>query len=308
MLLNVPLPLSTTTGSVIQNYGKVQNRGWEFTLSTQNIATLNLKWNTNITVTANRNKIIQLGPTGAPIYSQTGAGNGTSVFMIGQPIGQFFGLTRLGTFSTQETSLAARYGLKPGDLKFLDKNNDGKIDLLTDGSVMGNAFPKWVIGFHNTVNYKSFDFGLDIQIVQGVSKAFVHESAEDRQLVSGGLNTTLMAWRPDAQNSQVAQLRPGNGGAYYQSFPDTHMIYDGSFIRGANATVGYVLSEKLMNRLGLQRVRLYLSAVNFFLITKAAGYDPQGSSLDKNISTVPNTDKYQYPTPSVYSFGLNVSL
>lgn len=308
MLLNVPLPLSTTTGSVIQNYGKVQNRGWEITLNTVNVATRNLKWSTDITLTANRNQIIQLGPTGAPIYSQTGAGNGTSVFMVGQPIGEFFGLTRLGTFSTQEASLAARYGLKPGDLKFLDKNNDGKIDLLTDGSVMGNAFPNYIIGFHNSVNIKSFDLGVDIQIVQGVSKAFVHESAEDRQLVSGGLNTTLMAWRPDAQNSMVAQLRPGNGGAYYQSFPDTHMMYDGSFIRGANATVGYTLSDNLSNRWHLQRIRFYLSAVNFFLITKAAGYDPQGSSLDKNISTVPNTDKYQYPTPSVYSFGLNVSL
>ena len=308
MLLNVPLPLSTTTGSVIENYGKVQNKGWEFTVNTLNISTTNLKWNTDITVAANRNKIVQLGPTGAPIYSQTGAGNGTSVFMIGQPIGEFFGLTRLGTYSTQEASLAARYNLRPGDLKFLDKNNDGKIDLITDGSVMGNAFPDWVIGFHNTVNIKSFDLGLDIQIIQGVKKAFVHESAEDRQLVSGGLNSTLMAWRPDAQNSMVAQLRPGNGGAYYQSYPDTHMIFDGSFIRGANATVGYTLSDKLVSRWRMQRVRLYLSAVNFFLITKAAGYDPQGSSLDKNISTVPNTDKYQYPTPSVYSFGLNISL
>jgi hypothetical protein len=277
-------------------------------VNTLNISTPNLKWNTDVTVTANRNKIVQLGPTGAPIYNQTGAGNGTSVFMVGQPIGTFFGLTRLGTYSTQEVSLAARYGLKPGDLKFLDKNNDGKIDLLTDGSVMGHAFPDWVIGFHNTVSYKAFDLGVDIQIVQGVTKAFVHESAEDRQLVSGGLNSTLSAWRPDAQNSMVAQLRPGNGGAYYQSFPDTHEMYDGSFIRGANATLGYTLSDKLMNKLHFQRIRIYISAVNFFLITKAAGYDPEGSSLDKNISTQPNTDKYQYPTPSVYSFGLNIGL
>jgi hypothetical protein len=165
-----------------------------------------------------------------------------------------------------------------------------------------------VIGLHNSVSIKSFDFNIDIQIVQGIDKAFVHESAEDRQLVSGGLNTTLMAWRPDAQNSQVAQLRPGNGGAYYQSFPDTHMIYDGSFIRGQNATIGYSLSDKFVKRLHMQKIRVYASAANFFLITEAAGYDPEGSSLDKNISTVPNTDKYQYPTPSVYTFGLNVSL
>ena len=307
MLLDVPLPLSTTSGSVKENYGQVQNEGWEFTLGTRNIETNNFNWSTALIITANRNKVLQLGPTGAPIYAQTGAGNGTSVLKVGAPIGSFFGLTRLGVYSTEETSLAARYGMKPGDLKFLDRNKDGKIDLLTDGGIIGNAFPKWVIGFNNTINYKSFDASLDIQIVQGVTKAFVHESAEDRQLVSGGLNSTLDAWRPDHQNTQVAQMRPGNGGAYYQSYPDTHEMYDGSFIRGANGTIGYTFSDHFVKKIGFQRFRIYLNAQNFFLITKAAGYDPQGSSLDKQFALVPNTDKYQYPTPSVYSFGANIS-
>ena len=308
MLLSVPLPLSTTTGSVLRNYGKVENAGWEFTFNTVNVSKKDFRWTSDLIITINRNKVKQLGPTGAPIYSQTGAGNGTSVLMIGQPIGSFFGLNRLGTYSTQEASLAAQYGRRPGDLKFLDKNNDGKIDLITDGILIGNAFPDQVYGLHNSITYKNLDFNLDIQIVQGVKKAFVHESAEDRQLVSGGLNTTLQAWRPDAQNSQVAQLRPGNGGAYYFSFPDTHMIYDGSFIRGQNASLGYSLSDDFVKRLHMQKIRIYASAANFFLRTKAAGYDPEGSSLDKNIPLVPNTDKYQYPTPAVYTLGVNVSL
>lgn len=307
MLLQVPLPLSTTSGSVTENYGKVQNAGFEFTLNTRNVETKNFSWSSSITATNNVNKVVQLGPTGAPIYSQTGAGNGTSVLMIGKPIGSFFGLTRLGVYSTEETSLAARYGLKPGDLKYLDRNNDGKIDLLTDGSVIGNAFPHWIIGFNNSFTYKNFDVGIDIQIVQGITKAFVHESAEDRQLVSGGLNSSLDAWRPDHQNTQVAQFRPGNGGAYYQSYPDTHEMYDASFIRGSNGVIGYTFPDKTIQKLGFSRFRIYLSAQNFFLRTKAAGYDPEGSSLDKQFSLVPNTDKYQYPVPAVFSFGLNLS-
>ncbi len=303
MLLDVPLPQSTTTGTAKINYGSVQNNGWEFTLNTRNISTNNLSWSTDLIASANQNKIVGLGPTGAPIYVQTGAGNGTSVLRVGSPIGSFFGLTRLGTYSTEEVSLAARYGMKPGDLKFLDRNDDGKIDLIADGDIIGRAFPKWIIGFNNYFTYKKFDASLNIQIVSGVDKAFVHESAEDRQLVSGGLNTTLTAWRPDHQNAMVAQLRPGNGGAYYQSYPDTHMIYDASFIRGAGATIGYTFPAK---NLGLERLRLYVSANNFFLITKAAGYDPEGSSLDKQFSNVPNTDKYQYPNPAIYTFGVNV--
>ncbi len=307
MLLQVPLPLSTTSGSVTENYGKAQNAGFEFTVNTRNIAAKNFSWTTSITATNNVNKIVQLGPTGAPIYAQTGAGNGTSALIIGKPIGSFFGLTRLGVYSTEETSLAARYGLHPGDLKYLDRNNDGKIDLLTDGSVIGNAFPHWLIGFSNNFSYKNFDVGIDIQIVQGITKAFVHESAEDRQLVSGGLNSSLDAWRPDHQNTQVAQFRPGNGGAYYQSYPDTHEMYDASFIRGSNGVIGYTLPDKTIQKWGFSRFRIYLSSQNFFLRTKAAGYDPEGSSLDKQFSLVPNTDKYQYPVPAVFSFGVNAS-
>jgi TonB-linked SusC/RagA family outer membrane protein len=305
MLLDVPLPTSTTPGTAKMNYGSVQNNGWEFGVNSRNVSTKNFKWSTDLSLSLNRNKILGLGPTGASIFVSTGAGNGTSILQVGQPIGSFFGLTRLGTYSTQEASLAARYGMKPGDLKFLDRNNDGKIDLNSDGGIIGQSFPKVLAGFNNYFNYKNFDASINIQIVLGVDKAFVHESAEDRQLVSGGLNTTLTAWRPDAQNSMVAQLRPGNGGAYYQSYPDTHMIYDAAFIRGSGATIGYSFNGK---KLGLQKLRAYASANNFFLITNAAGYDPEGSSIDKKYSLVPNIDKYQYPNPSTYTLGVNISL
>lgn len=306
ILMSVPFPLSTTSGSAFVNYAKVQNRGLELSLNTLNISTPKMKWNTTITLTANRNTIKQLGPTNAPIFASLGAGTATSIFMVGESIGSFFGLQRLGTYSTMEASLAAQYGRRPGDLKFLDKNNDGKIDFQTDGMVLGKGFPDWIIGIHNTVSIKRFDLSLDLQIIQGIQKAFVHESSEDRQLISSNINSVLTAWRPDAQNSMVAQLRPGL--SYYYSFFDSHAITDASYIRGANANVGYNLSEKLVRKIKCQNIRVYLNAKNFFLITKAAGYDPEGSSLDKNYPTVPNSDKYQYPTPSVYTIGLNISL
>jgi len=304
MLLSVPLPESTTTGSVLMNYGSVENQGFEIALSTQNIVGGAFKWYSDITFTSNRNEVTGLGPTGEPIYSQTGAGNGTSVIKIGEPVGSFFGLNRLGTWSTTEATEAARYGMLPGDLKFEDVNNDGKIDLISDGRIIGRAFPKVIAGINNTFSYGKFDAALAIVIVTGVNKAFVHESAEDRQLVSGGLNSSLQAWRPDAQNSIVAQFRPGNGGAYYQSYPDTHLMSDASFVRGSNATLCYTFSP---GTLGLNKLRVYLNSTNFFLITKAEGYDPEGSSLDKSFALVPNTDKYQYPNPTTYTLGVNVN-
>src|SRR5690625_6329783 len=79
-------------------------------------------------------------------------------------------------------------------------------------------------------------------------KGFVRESAEDRRLGSGGLNSSLTAWRPDNQNTMVAQMRPGSAGAYYLSYPDTHIISDASFIRGSGATLGYSLPATVIDR------------------------------------------------------------
>ncbi|MEI6680179.1 MAG: TonB-dependent receptor [Mariniphaga sp.] len=308
MLLSVLLPLSTTTGSITKNFGSVENKGWEFTLNTNNVRGKDFSWTTNVNLTMNRNKITKLGPTGADVIRNSGAGNGTSIWRVGQPIGSFFGLVRQGVWGTNEAAAAARYGMLPGDLKYQDTNHDGIINLASDGVIIGQAFPKYTVGFNNTFHYKKWDASLDIRIVQGVQKANVNESAEDRQLVSGGKNTIIDAWRPDYQTAMIAQVRPGNGGAYYQSYPDTHMIEDGSFIRGDGLTFGYSFAEATLAKIGLSKLRLYVNAKNFFVITGVKGYDPEGSSPDKLDGVVPNVDKYQYPRPTVYSFGVNIGL
>ncbi len=306
MLFNLPIPQSTTTGSAWVNQGSVKNTGVEFTLNTVNVQKKDFQWETSFTISANRNEIMELGPTGADIYTDTGAGNGTSVYRVGEPIGSFFGLTRMGTWGTTEAVQAARYGRLPGDLKFFDKNNDGKIELLTDGDVIGHAYPKFYGGLNNTFTYKHFDAGIDIMFVGGVDKAIVHESAEDRQFVNGMMNSVMNGWRPDHQNTMNAQVRAGNAGARYDSYADTYMIFNAAYIRGQSASIGYTVQGNLG---GIEKLRVYATADNFFLITagKLPGYDPEGSAIQKINSRVPNIDKYQHPVPTTFSLGVNVT-
>ncbi len=306
MLFNLPLPQSTTTGNAFVNYGSVKNTGIEFTLNTVNFQSNNFSWETGFTLAANKNEITELGPTGADIYVATGAGNGTSVYRVGEPIGTFFGLNRMGTWGTMEAAEAARYGRLPGDLKFEDKNNDGKIELLTDGDVIGHAYPKFYGGFNNTFTYKNFDANIDIMFVGGVDKAIVHESAEDRQFVNGMMNTVMDGWRPDHQETMIAQVRAGNAGARYDSYPDTHMIWNAAYIRGQTASLGYTFSGNLG---GIDKLRVYATADNFFLLTavELPGYDTEGSSIQQINGRVPNIDKYMHPVPSTFSLGVNVS-
>src|SRR5690625_5551181 len=108
---------------------------------------------------------------------------------------------------------------------------------------MSHTWHRQIAILRTTIRYKNFDAFLDVSFVEGVDKGFVRESAEDRQLVSGGLNSTLTAWRSDNQNSMVAQIRPGSAGAYYLSYADTHIMSDASFIRGSNALLGYKIGR-----------------------------------------------------------------
>jgi len=306
MLFNLPVPQSTTTGSAWVNYGSVKNTGIEFTLSTVNFQKKNFSWETLFTISSNKNEITKLGPTGADIYTDTGAGNGTSVYRVGEPIGSFFGLNRMGTWGTNEAVEAARYGKVPGDLKFEDTNNDGKIELLTDGKVIGHAYPKFYGGLNNTFTFGNFDASIDIMFVGGVDKAIVHESAEDRQFVNGMMNTVLDGWRPDHQVTMIAQVRAGNAGARYDSYPDTHMIWNAAYIRGQSASLGYTFHGNLG---GLDKLRVYATADNFFLLTavQLPGYDPEGSAIQKINGRVPNIDKYMHPVPTTFSLGVNVT-
>lgn len=306
MLLYIPTPEATTSGSVIQNFGAMENKGWEISLNTRNIVTNDFTWSTTITASTNENTILELGPNGAPIYTNLSQGYPGSVLKVGESVGSYFTLIRKGVWGTDQVAEAARYGLKPGDLHYADLNNDGQISLPADGTITGNAFPEWTINVTNSFNYKNFDLSFLIRIVTGLNKYFVHESAENRQLVSGGLNTVLNAWRPDHQNTMIAQMRGGNQGAYYQALNDSHDVYDGDYIMGSQATLGYTLSGDWTNRIGIRNLRIYLKANKFFVLTEAYGYNVEGSSLGQINPLVPNLSKYQYPRPSVYSFGVNI--
>ena len=307
MLLDVPLPQSTTTGSVKKNYGSVQNQGWEITLGSHNIKSKNFNWSTDLTFSANENKIIKLGPTGADILRNYWVGGANTILREGESVASFFGLTRLGTYSTAEASLAARYGFVPGDVKYLDKNKDGVISFVSDGGVLGSAFPIFDMNINNQFTYKNFDFNMDIRVSYGAKKENrTNHSSQDRQAMANGKNSILDAWRPDHQNTMIGQVRPGNGGAYYQTYPDTHWIEDCSFIRGDGTTLGYTFPQPIIKKLGVSKVRIYATAKNFFVLTKYTGYDPEGSDSDNLDSITPGMDFFMYPRPTTYTFGVNL--
>ncbi len=303
MLLDAPIPWTSGLSTVTQNIGSLQNTGIELALNTQIIRSQNLTWTTDINFTANKNKILQLGKNNDDIYPGPWFLGETNILRVGWPIGTFWGYIRDGVWGTKDAGEAAKYNLKPGDIKWKDLNNDGKIDN-SDNTRLGQAYPKYTVNFANTINFKNFDFTFDIRFVGGVNTVsnFMH-STEDRQAIANSLATVLGAWTPENQNSQIAEVR--YYGSFYQTHIDNHWVQDGSFIRGQNFVLGYSLPASTISRWNINRLRFYVSAQNLFVITDYTGYDPEVNTFGGQLTQ--NQDFFPYPRPRVINAGLTLS-
>ncbi|MGN6437579.1 MAG: SusC/RagA family TonB-linked outer membrane protein [Agriterribacter sp.] len=297
MLLSAPVPRSSGYNEVSRNVGSMENKGVEIALNTINIQTANFTWSSLFNISINKNKVIAL-TGGSDIYS------GATVIRVGEPVGSFFGRVHLGTWGSHEAAEAAVYNMKPGDVKYLDLNND-KVINDNDRTIIGKGIPDGFGTFMNTFQYKNWSLMVDLQFMYGndVLDRSIH-SAEDRQGIANSYKTVLNAWTEENQNTPIAQIRPIN--AYYTTNNDSHKVTDASFIRGRNLLLSYTFTPQTASALKLDRLRVFASVQNFFVSTKYSGYDPEvsnsGSPFDQGFGL------YDYPRPRVFMLGVNVGL
>ena len=162
----------------------------------------------------------------------------------------------------------------PGDVKYLDVNGDNIIND-KDRQIIGNGSPKAWGSLLNTFKYRSLDLTIELQYSYGNDILdMTSHSSEDRVSLANSYATVLNAWTPQNQNTPIAELRDTRAG--YVTNVDTHWIKDGSFIRGRNLLLGYTFSPATAQRLKLDRLRIYASAQNLFLIHhKELNGDPE---------------------------------
>ncbi|MDA9252843.1 TonB-dependent receptor, partial [Flavobacteriaceae bacterium] len=311
MLLNAPIPESSGFSVLTQNIGSMENKGFELSLNSVNIDTPDFTWNSSFNISMNKNKVLSLASP-SDIFG-VGSGDylgGGSIIRIGEAMGSMYGFTRLGVWGTDEASEAAKYNLLPGDVKHKDFNGDYVIDN-NDRSIIGNGYADAFGTFVNYFTYKNFDFTFDLQYSIGndVADLALHEG-ENVIGNSNHYSTVLNAWTPDNQNTMIPQLR--NASAGYVSLYDTHMVKDGSFLRGNNMILGYTFKPEFLQRVNLNNLRIYASAQNFFLVmNKDLMGDPEVD--DKNAfggSGVASQGVkwYDYPRSSTFVLGLQIGL
>ncbi len=318
MLLDAPVPQSSGYAIIRKNVGSMENKGIELSLNTVNVQTNSVTWTTAFNVSLNKNKVLSLA-TPSDIFGVGGPNftNPTNIIRVGEPVGSFWGLVRLGTWSTAEAEEAAKFvsyrnGLTilPGDIKYLDVNGDYAITD-ADRMIIGNGSPKAWGSFNNNVTFKNFDFALELQYSYGndIMDMNRHPS-EDRQALANSYRTVLDAWTPEHQNTMVAQIRDTRAG--YVTNVDSHWIIDGSFIRGKNVLLGYSLPESLLQRLHMNKLRVYTSVQNFFLIVddELIG-DPEITPIrggDGSNAFSQGMMWHEYPKATTYMLGLQIGL
>lgn len=310
MLLDAPLPHTSGYATIVKNVGSMENKGYEFALTTENFSG-DFSWTTTFNISGNRNKVLELA-TAAPIF---GVGNPnftnqTGIIRVGDPVGSFWGLVRLGTWGTDEAAEAAKFNYRggkpvmPGDIKYLDVNGDYLIND-NDRQIIGNAYPDFYGSLINTFRYKNFDLTFDLQFSYGNDVLdMTKHSGEDRVSIANSYKSVLNAWTPENQGSPIAAIRDTRAG--YVTNVDTHWVEDGSFIRGRNLLIGYSVPSQVSQRIRMNTLRVYGSVQNFFLATKFTGNDPEVTTYG-NVFAQGQTF-FDYPKPTTYMLGLSVGL
>jgi TonB-linked SusC/RagA family outer membrane protein len=321
LLLSVNLPTTTGFGSALQNVGNTQNKGLEFSISSQNIVggAGGFTWSTAFNISFNRNKILSLSNNNADIIQTSADATfyGTApqgLGRVGEPIGVLFGQVYTGrVYATSEEAKAAnmRDGSASGplyvagDMIYKDLNGDGIIND-ADRTIIGNANPKHIGGLTNNFSYKGFDLSVFMQWSYGNDIFNETREASNRSFVYNAATTeVLRSWRKEGDITDVPRGTPST--ISRNGFASSRWVEDGSYLRVKTATLGYTFPSALLKRVKIDNLRLYVSGQNLFTFTNYSGMDPE-VNFRSTLPLLQGIDLGTYPMVRTITFGLNLGL
>ena len=287
ILLSRRIPIITGYASVLDNLGKTENTGIDISLNTVNIRTTDFTWESTINFSSNKNKLVALYGDG-----KDDVGNR---WFLGQPVSVIYDYTFVGVWQEGEDPADWDPGAKPGDLKFADINGDKKITA-DDRSVLGTPNPKWIGGIINTFHYKNFHLNIFIQTVQGGLKNNITMTYSDE---GGRMNTPKEVgyWTKENKSNSRPALSYFNTRGY--GYPT-----DNNYTRLKDVSLSYVFTQRVVDKLGLAGLTLYLSGRNLYTFTDWIGWDPEYNYSFRGSGDWTNN----YPNTRSIVFGANVTL
>lgn len=301
LLVSRELPSITGFESITTNIGEVQNKGIEATINTFNIDKRNFSWNSSFIFSLNRNEIVELfGDT------ETVTINGVEVnrpladtqngWFPGESIDRIWDYNIEGVWQLGQENEAAVYGQLPGDFRSTDANNDNLYTQLEDKKFLGYSTPRWRLGIRNDFTFfKNFNLSTFLRGEFG-HKGRMPELTWPGSNIYDRVNTyNLPYWTPENPTNEYGSLLQNNG--VYENGLDVYR--DRSYLRIQDVTLSYNLPDTLLEKMKLDRIRVYASVRNLYTFTKWEGLDPETGS---------GTGSDNVPLPRIFSFGVNISL
>lgn len=304
-----------------ENNSELRTRGWDLSLTWRDKVNKDFSYSVTAMIFDYSSKVTKYN-------------NPTKILTtdyIGKKIGEIWGYETEGLIKTKEQADQINANKSQGfingqvwqmgDVMYKDHNGDGKIDKGKntvddhgDWHVIGNSTPRYQFGITLAAEYKSFDLSvffqgtgkrdlwLDGNMFWGFnqwnqSSLFTHHmdyyrDAEESTYSGLGINTNSYFPRPYSQNAQYNKNKQ----------PQTRYLQNGAYLRLKNLQIGYALPKPLTTRIGLERLRLYVSAENIMTLTSLPnGFDPETANLGKY-----GNGKSIF-SQAIFSFGLNVS-
>ncbi len=355
MLMSLQLPsymgtrgnASSALAAPWGNYGTIENKGLELTVSGTPFDNGRLNWHSEFQISWNKNKLVALdGQASSAIEGYGQWSDVVSRTEIGQSLYNFYGYVTDGVYKDladiQNSPKSSKYPTDGkfnrsttvwvGDIKYKDLNGDGVIDE-KDRTNIGSPMPKFTFGWTNTFTYKEFDLSIFLngsygnKVYNYLAQTLTHmNSAWANQTKVANDRARLVAIDPDkvytgedgiwhwydditnikVENADTSIPRATTADPNDNDRISDRYIEDGSYLRIKNITLGYTFKKELISRWGLQNVRAYVNLQNVATFTHYSGYDPEiGASTQS--TNVYGLDNGRYPSPTVYSVGLNVT-
>lgn len=308
MLLEVPIPHLTGYSTTLMNIGKVNNRGWELSATSQHSYANGISYSLNANWAKNTNEVKALGANDTPIIQSGSVDHAYYITKVGEPIGSYYLLVQDGIFRNEEDLKAYPHvsTAQPGDFRFVDVDGDGEIDLEKDRTIVGNYMPDFTYGFGGSFGYRGLDFSVAFQGVHGNEILNLNRRYLDN--MEGNTNGTTVAfnrWKSpteigDGNTNRANRKQTGNN-----TRTSTWHVEDGSYLRLQNIALGYTLPAKWTRKFYVEKLRIYVSAQNLVTWTDYSGYNPEVSN--RTSALTPGEDYGTYPLAKTYMVGLNVT-
>jgi TonB-linked SusC/RagA family outer membrane protein len=287
LLLARQLPSPSGYASVLQNIGKLQNRGLDVTINTVNIRGRYFSWQTTVVFSTYKNKLLQL-------YGDNKDDIGNSWF-LGKSLGALYTYQLQGVWQTGQDPSSVDPTAKAGYLKFADLDHNHAITAAGDRAIVGYTTPSWTGGITNTFSYKSVSLRIFIQTVQGNMKNNQYYDNADQ---SGAINLPASVGYWTAANNNNSRPSLAYTNPYNYAYPSK-----ANFTRIKDITLNYVLPQDLVSKWGFGNISAYISGRNIHTWTPWLGWDPEA-----NYQSLPFGTYNNYPLVASYVFGLNFSL